>query len=273
MYSVKWIEENLGIERRTLRYYEEKELMSRVQRNFVNNFRIEYNEKDINKIWAIRTLMKMGFTTKEVKKIIYERGNNFYGLLYKKTEKLQKNLIETKKYYELAKTIKLTGKIPTVNDFGSIKFEDFIEYTYENFNFNNSEILSYAMEIDDKIKNNDISFLYDENMEKLETILKDRHLQVIVAYLTALSKMSVLQHTDKPVQDVVNLIYVEYNGLLEQEGLNNSTKDGFAKHFVGIFFGDGDIAKDNITIYGEKNCKFIADAITYFGEYESSNKI
>lgn len=39
-YSVKWIEDNLGINRDQIKYYEEKELpIANVARNPVNNYR------------------------------------------------------------------------------------------------------------------------------------------------------------------------------------------------------------------------------------------
>ena len=42
MYTVKWIIDNLGISRKTLRYYEKKGLL-KDSRNIINNYR-EYNE-------------------------------------------------------------------------------------------------------------------------------------------------------------------------------------------------------------------------------------
>lgn len=272
MYSVNWIEKNLGITRKAIIYYEKQGLIPKNSRNPINDYR-DYDERGINRIWAIKTLLKIGFTAKEVKKITDERGNSFYEQLSKKIEKLENNLIETKKYYELAKTIKLTGNIPTINDFGSINFDDFIEYTYENFNFNNFEILSYANQINGKIQNDDMSFCSDEHIEEFEAILKDRCSHVIGAYLMSLSKLSMLKYSDKAVQEIVNLIYIEFNALCQQKIAQDYTKDGFAKHFASGFVGDGDIAKTNKKSYGEKECEFIADALLYFGKCESSNKL
>ena len=272
MYSVNWIEKNLGITRKAIIYYEKQGLIPKNSRNPINDYR-DYDERGINRIWAVKTLLKIGFTAKEVKKIIYERGNNFYEQLSKKIKKLEKNLTETIKYYELAKTIKLTGNIPTINDFGSIKFDDFIEYTYKNFNFNNFKILSYANQINDKIQNNDMALLSDKHVEKFEAILNDRCSHVIGAYLMSLSKLSMLKYSDKPVQEIVDLIYIEFNKLWQQEEGHDLAKGRFAEHFASGFVGDGDMAKANKLLYGEKECEFIADALLYFGKCDSSNKL
>lgn len=61
-YTVKWLEDNLGITRKALRNYEAKGLLSsEVSRNPFNNYR-EYDDEDIDRIWSIKILQSVGYT-------------------------------------------------------------------------------------------------------------------------------------------------------------------------------------------------------------------
>lgn len=266
MYSVKWVEKNLGITRKTIRYYEEQGLISKNSRNPLNDYR-DYDEDDINRIWAVKTLIKIGFTAKEVKSLISNRWINFYDVLSNKVDILEKKYNECGKYYELAKTIKISGRIPTVTEFGNISFDDFIAYACENFNFSKQRTLSDAIYISEKFNYLDASTLTDDDIEKLERIIRQCQLYVFHGYLKVLSKLSDLNCDDGAVQMVVDLIYIDFCELLNQEGHNSDiSKKRFADNVLTNFYDDGDIAKSNKAIYGEKECEFIAAAITYFGE-------
>lgn len=266
MYSVKWVEKNLGITRKTIRYYEEQGLIPKNNRNPLNDYR-DYDEDDINRIWAVKTLIKIGFTAKELRSLISNRCINFYDVLSNKVDILEKNYTECGKYYELAKTIKITGRIPTVTEFGNISFDDFIAYTCENFNYSKQGNLSDALYISEKFNNHDASTLTDDDIEKIERITRQGQLYTFHAYLKVLSKLSDLKCTDEAVQKVVDLIYIDFCEFLNQEGLNSDiSKKRFADNMLTNFYDDGDIAKSNKAIYGEKECEFIAVAITHFSE-------
>lgn len=56
-YSVKWVNENLGITRDMLRYYEKEGLLSKEDtQNKANKYR-NYSDEDIEKIWGIKLLI------------------------------------------------------------------------------------------------------------------------------------------------------------------------------------------------------------------------
>ena len=265
MYSVKWVEKNLGITRKTIRYYEDQGLISKNSRNPLNDYR-DYDEDDINRIWAVKTLIKIGFTAKEIKSLISNIGINFYEVLSNKVDILEKNYTECGKYYELAKTIKITGRIPTVTELGNISFDDFIAYTYENFNYSKQGNLSDALYINEKFNNQDTLTLTDDDIEKIERITKQGQLYIFHAYFKVLAKLCNLKSSDYVVQKVVEIIYTDFCELLIQEGFDsNISKERFADNMLSNFYDEGDIAKSNKAIYGEKECEFIAAAITYFG--------
>lgn len=69
-YTVKWVEDNLGITRKALRDYEEKGLLSTdASRNPINNYR-EYDYEDIDRIWSIKILRGIGYSIKEIRALM-----------------------------------------------------------------------------------------------------------------------------------------------------------------------------------------------------------
>ena len=273
MYTVKWIEDNLGITRKTIRYYEDNGLISKNLRNPLNNYR-DYDESDIDRIWSVKTLMKIGYTAKEVKGLIHTKGNNFYASLSDKIDELERKCKEYEQYCEFAKTIKLTGRIPVTNEYGSIKFDNFISYACEKFNFYADETITDTISIGEKTNQFNTSHITSEDIEKLEKITKQVQIYTFHAHCNVLSNLCTLKHSDYAVQKVVEIMYNDFCNFLKQEGMDSFiSKVQFADHMISNFYDDGDIAKANKIAYGEKECKFIADAIAYFGGYESSEKL
>lgn len=266
MYSMKWVEENLGISKKAIRYYEDQKLIPKTSRNPLNNYR-EYDERDLNRIWAIKTLMKIGYTAKEIRKLICNNCNDFYTTLSDKVDRLEKQCVENQRCYEFSKTIMLTGRIPTTNNLGSINFEDFINYASENFNFSKYKMMTDSLYIGEKLNLADVSVLSDSDIEKLYELTRQGQLYAIHSYLKVLAELTSLKYTDTAVQKVVGLIYDEFCVILEECLDSNITKSQFASHMITNFYDDADIAKSNKAMYGEKACDFIVNAIEYFGKY------
>lgn len=84
-YSVKWVVENLGITRDMLRYYEKEKLIPIDEtRNPLNKYR-DYSEEDIERIWAIKLLIGIGFSAKEIRSFGDDPKFNFYDAISKKS--------------------------------------------------------------------------------------------------------------------------------------------------------------------------------------------
>ena len=121
-YSVKWVEDNLGISRDMIRYYEEKNLMPK---NPKNKYR-DYNEEDIERIWGIKLLIDIGFSTNQIYALMNDPKFDFDEAITEKVAELELQHNECVLHLEFAKSIKVTGRIPTTSNVGGTKFKDFI---------------------------------------------------------------------------------------------------------------------------------------------------
>ena len=130
-FNVNWVEKNLGITRKAIRYYEKKGL---IPENPKGKNR-DYDENEINQLWLIKLLQGIGFSAKDIKNMMDDGNIDFYEKLAKKIEDLEKKRKEDDKLIEFAKTIKLSGRLPNVVAVGSMKFTDFIKYAQESWNF------------------------------------------------------------------------------------------------------------------------------------------
>lgn len=274
IYRVKWIEKNLGISRDSLRHYEEKGLLSSYgSRNPINNYR-EYSEEDIQKIWSIKVLIGMGYTVNEIKEFMYNPMFDFYSSLSKKIEILEEEFHKKKEYLEFAKTIKLTGKIPTVKYAGSIKYSDFMKYAVENWNIYSDTRMSPYARITEKLISKSEEEWKLEDLEGLENTLFSFDEMTVAcnvhAYYRLMAELQYMDDTSKTVQTVVRLLY-EY--LLENviENKEEFTPQFFAKQIIPSFL-ESDIAILQEKNYGKEGCRFIANAMAYFGGLENIKK-
>ena len=71
-YKVKWVEDHLGVSRKALRGFEEAGLMPP---NEAGKYR-DYDDDDLDRIWAIRLLQGMGFTLKDIASFIAQLEND-----------------------------------------------------------------------------------------------------------------------------------------------------------------------------------------------------
>lgn len=261
MYTVKWIIDNLGISRKTLRYYEEKGLL-KDNRNIINNYR-EYNEEDINKIWSIKLLTGIGFTANEIKEIMDNPKFDFYEYLGFKIKELESKIDVNNKYLNFAKTIKLTGRIPTT-EIGSIKFEDFINYSIENWNFvkYTKDVYEFA-NLEDSINiNDDLIRKAMESYDQLKDIINMQLVAQIDTFLYIIASLKETGVESSVVKTNVLLFYFFIEDHYKELGLKERlTREEFIKYLDPCLFQDGDIYKLNIKKYGEDGVKFISEAL------------
>lgn len=97
LYSMKYVVENLNISAKTLRFYEDKEILTNISRD--KNGRRVYSEQNIDWISFIRCLKETGmplFKIKEYKEL-YELGN---GTFLERQEILMQHKLEVQKKIE-----------------------------------------------------------------------------------------------------------------------------------------------------------------------------
>lgn len=271
-YSVKWVLENLGITRDMLRYYEKEKLISVDEtRNPSNKYR-DYSDEDIERIWGIKLLISIGFTAKEIRAIVDEEFD-FYGAISQKVEDLEKRYNEITTSLEFAKTIKITGCVPTVNQIGSIKFNDFIGYCKDNWNiYSDPQMIPIVESIDDfsSVREDNLNA---DNVKKLLKAFEGMdptefaHYQTIDGYFRVVSDMKKLGFDDPMVQKIVSLVH-EYmsNNMISLEYREKFTPLCFAERTIPMFL-ESEIAKINENKFGKDCCLFIAKAIACYGKY------
>ncbi|MBE6747064.1 MAG: MerR family transcriptional regulator [Ruminococcaceae bacterium] len=269
-YSVKWVKENLGVTRDMLRYYEKEKLLPRYEYfGRGNNYRY-YNDEEIHRIWGIKVLIGIGFTAKEIFALMNDPLFDFDTAIAKKVKQLEHEHDQNVIHLEFAKTIKLTGKIPTVTQVGSTKFDEFLEYVQKNWNYYDDPRMTPFMKTADILINkpsrewspNDVEYFYsvfDENFDKTMTFY------TLHGYFTVLVDMQDLDYSSNTVQRIVKIIHnyiIDHNTEPELDG--NITPLFIAKYYAP-FFLYGDVARVHRANYGEEGCLFIAKALAYYG--------
>ena len=275
-YSVKWVIEKLGITRDMLRYYEKEKLIStEATRNLSNNYR-EYDDKDIERIWCIKLLISIGFSAKEIRAFGEDPNFNFYEVITGKVKQLEEKHEELSTYLEFAKTIKMTGQIPNVTHMGIVKFEDFIEYSRQNWNaFNDPCINKWTKVVDVALRKNaeewDETDLY-HLVEFLGDIDPDQmaYCQTLSGYCRVIVDLMPLGYRNDVVQRIVQCLYECALKGVESQYKERFTPLFFARNTIPSFV-DSDIAKLNEKIYGTEGCSFIVQALAYFGCYDLDN--
>lgn len=271
-YSVKWVDEHLGVTRDMLRYYEKEKLIPvDGTRNPSNKYR-DYSEEDIERIWGIKLLIGIGFSAKE----IYEFGTNpnfsFYEIMTDKVEQLEKRRDEILTYLGFAKTIQMIGRVPNTTRIGTMKFDDFIEYSRQNWNAFNDPQGNRFMEAADTILNKSSEKWDLSDVKRIMDIYGDIdpeemiYLQTIGGYYRVIADMHPLGYSCDTVQMVVKCLYEYMLTGIELDFREKFTPLYFADSQVSSFIDSG-FAAMNERNYGKEGCSFIAKAIATFGGY------
>ena len=279
-YSVKWVEDNLGITRKAIRNYEANGLLPLHEiRNPHNNYR-EFDDDGISCLWSIKVLQGVGYSLKEIKRMFEETDFDFHASISNKVEELKKKREELDQLIEMATTIRVTGRIPTVKQVGSMRYEDFISSVRESWNLSNGPFGPALKEGLEFISRADESTLNNEDYEKIGSIReaitkigKTALMGEYQAYCNVLAGLSSMDHRDKTPQAVVELIFnTVQKGLRfpDDEPIDNITPLFFSRYLSSMFVKGSDLYLLNKQQYGEENCRFIAKAIAYFGDYDIS---
>ena len=265
-YSVKWVADNLGITRDMIRHYENANLIPKNQKGKYRDF----NDEDIERLWGIKLLIEIGFSTKEIEALIMEVNIDFDVAIANKVKELEREVTKKTLYLEFAKTIMLTGRIPTVKEMGSLKINDFLAYARKNWNiYADSKIAPFVKAIE-SLATKDIDEWSLNDGENILTMLENIDIEEIKrtitvnTYLQLISDMQDFGFENVAVQRVVRLL-LEY---LIKHYMNladdvQAVSILFAKHFASNFLY-GNLAKVYENNYGKNGCLFIAKAIAFY---------
>lgn len=271
-YKVKWVEDHLGVSRKALRGFEEAGLMPP---NKDGKYR-DYDDDDLDRIWAIRLLQGMGFTLKDIASFIAQLENDddfvFENTLAHKIEELEKKKQKIERHLGYARTIKLTGRFPArPAKMGEIRFDDFHEKALEGWNMaNDPQVEEYQKVVEtflakpqEEIDNTDFGRLITmlEQMVSTDTsVLMAQH--VLPAEISKRRKLA----ADHPeIQLMVKMLYDGYRTIHQLESMSTVQ---FAR-FYSTTYLSGDISKIVSQGFSKEESEFIAEAIAIFGGFES----
>lgn len=271
-YSVKWVDEHLGITRDMLRYYEKEKLLPVAEtRNPTNKYR-DYSEEDIERIWGIKLLIGIGFSAKEIREFGSNPDFSFYEVMTGKVEQLEKRRDEILTYLGFAKTIQMTGRVPNTTRVESMKFDDFIEHSRQNWNAFNDPQDRRFMDAADTILDKHSEEWDVSDVKRIMDIYGDIdpeemvYIQTIGGYYRVIVDMKPLGYSCDTVQTVVKYLYEYMLTYIEPEFKEKFTPLYFADRQVSSFIDSG-FAAMNERNYGKDGCLFIAQAIATFGGY------
>lgn len=267
-YSVKWVTEHLGITRDMLRHYEKEKLLPPNPSSQYRN----YSDEDLELIWGIKLLIEIGFSTKEIYALMNDPAFDFDTAITQKVAELEKRQQKDTQCLQFAKSIKLLGHIPTSTNIGTIRFDEFLKYAHENWNFYGDPKTAPFMRLSENISNQKGGELSTDDAQQLLNILKDvermTHTYTLHGYYQVISDMKELGADSDRVQRVVGFLYryiIDHNTEPELDG--KITPQFFAKYTAPFFLG-GDIGRQYACLYGDDGCLFIAQAIAYYGGYQ-----
>ena len=271
-YSVKWVDEHLGITRDMLRYYEKEKLLPVAEtRNPTNKYR-DYSEEDIERIWGIKLLIGIGFSAKEIREFGSNPDFSFYEVMTGKVEQLEKRRDEILTYLGFAKTIQMTGRVPNTTRVESMKFDDLIEHSRQNWNAFNDPQDRRFMDAADTILDKHSEEWDASDVKRIMDIYGDIdpeemvYIQTIGGYYRVIVDMKPLGYSCDTVQTVVKYLYEYMLTYIEPEFKEKFTPLYFADRQVSSFIDSG-FAAMNERNYGKDGCLFIAQAIATFGGY------
>lgn len=167
-YKVKWVEDHFGISRKALCNYEKLGLMPP---NIGGKYR-DYSDEDIDRIWSIKILQGVGYSLAEIRELKDNKEAYFYKSISDKVVELERKRDDITNFIEFAKTIKLTGRVPTTKQVGSIRYSEFMEYSRENWNFYIEPKAASYLDVMELIQDAKEQELSEIDVDRLESLAK-----------------------------------------------------------------------------------------------------
>lgn len=273
-HQVKWIEENLGITRNALRYFESQGL---IPENVGGKYR-EYSDKEVNKIWLIKRLQGIGYSAKEISDIFTHEDYDMKASLDKKICELEKKRKDIDDSLGYARQIRLTGQLPVgSNKIGELTCEEVQNQAVKEWNVNNNPTLE-KMErfMDDYNKSpqedcesetlteNDPNDLLDLIYQLFQAISPTKASTYSVL-LSQLIKRKDLGAKDTEVQLLIKMLCE--NMVESDQNCANIDSKRYCKE-IAYLYQFGSIGENNQKIYGKETCDFISDACAIHGGYK-----
>lgn len=287
-YKIGWIVKNMGISRKSVLEYERKGFIKPI-RNIDNMKYREFSEEELKQIWIIKLLVELGYSFKEISSFEENAENDFRESIEKKISLLEKRKHELELLIGHAELIKTTGIMPSLpKNMGSIKFYDFLEYSYKNWNVDVDQETKLMSEIVKKyienpeyqISEREIMDLFENRLLKKSDEWDENDEKKIKEYLSIQIKLDSYhkelinlykQPCSSPqVQSIVKKIYAFESEFLFPEYSKNVTIQSYVEKKMASFT-ESDMSILFEKEYGKEQCEFMAKAFKYFSEHQERN--
>ena len=276
-YGPKWIEDNLGIKRSTLRVYEKQGLLPHRPEVWR-----EYTKEEVEYIWMLKVLTGVGFSHKELREAIEIGDLDIRKGLTERLSVLETQRNEVERNIRYLKEIKRVGRIPAWPKRGQKKITDFEEDAKRVIT---SGEVDSAME---KLVDCFVGFLEGETKEcsiigllralasgDLRLFESPGELQESIdmnALLHIIASKRSLNPRDPFVQALVKALYEVQEEAAARQG-NKLTLQVFARQNVAMLTSFGDSAVFARAQFGDEGCQYAAKAIAMFAGYEELDEV
>lgn len=277
-YDVRWIQKNLGISRKTLLVYENPKWGFLKERSELEKglYR-KYTYDDIVRIWYIKFLVKLGYSLQEIKDMSMTDGDDIQTTIGQKILELEREKQRIEQLIGHAKMIKLTGIMPSPpKELGSITFDDFLEYSYQNWNVDQTPQTTAMYQFVDSLVGRADEIPSENDLDILVTAIEsfpEAELKQISTVFQLLLKYKHLGPSDPVIQHLVKKLYEVYIGLLSVNEVSvQLTPRKFARNMI-LSLSSGDIGAFEEKMLGAENVNFLIVALSSFGGYSSPEDI
>lgn len=267
--QMKWVIDNLGITRETIKYYDSKGLISPHREPSSNNRRI-FDEDDLEDLWTVKLLMETGFSSGEI--LAMQRGElDFAESIGDKVDQLERDIESKQIALSFVKTIKLTGQIPSLKNMGDMTFQDFFEYSQNNWNFADDEGLAAIKKMTDSLDplkqcgtegftEDDVDRLVDffESFGAMDEVaIQGIRVDTLVCLLPLMKDL-------EPSNEAVQIVIAALFDIVARLVPGNPTEDQFARSYSWSW-DDCDLGQRNRDLYGAEACDFVLASLAVFG--------
>lgn len=252
-YKIKWIEDNLGISRKSIRTYEAKGL---IPPNLDGKTRV-FSDEEIGWLWTIKVFQGMGYSLQEISELFKHRDWNnaeYTDSISQKIRELEKKRMELDQLISYAKMVLFTGRIPYQPiEMGNMTIQEFQKKSVEKWNlqmFPQIEAMSTGKMSTDA--NEEFAKMYPGFLE-----------------MDALQKAIIKRVDQGPdALEVQLLVQILYDCLREIATAINLSPRQFGRIYSSSLM-EGQVGVLNQERYGTENCRFLADAVAIFGGFEN----
>ena len=281
-YQVKWVIDNLGITRRTLRVFEEAGLMRKNENNQYRN----YNEADIDRIWTIRVLQGMGYSIKEIVAMSKDEEFDFADSIGKKIEDLEEEKEKIERHLGYAKMVKLTGRLPIrPKNMGEVKCEEFQNDVVEKWNIMNDTkggeyeklVKTLLSQPEEETASGDLQTLFSGFGDSLGEIFSLDIDYLLMEYVLpkAIVKRRDLGANHLQIRFMFKMIYDNLKQKIKEIDPEISKEMSIKQfaHYYSSSYMAGDVAKLKGLEFTKEECEFIANAVSVFAGYKNYNEL